>query len=48
MVETSELRLAECIKMIQTIPAKCLKPYRNPLENIQLRQNEKFTNIIAY
>ena len=34
MVETSELRLAECIKMIQTIPAKYLKPYRKSLENM--------------
>ena len=34
MVETSELRRAECIKMIQTIPAKYLKPYRKSLENM--------------
>ena len=34
MVETSELRRAECIKMIQTIPAKFLKPYRKSLENM--------------
>ena len=32
MVETSELRHAECIKMVQTIPAKNLKPYRKSLE----------------
>ena len=32
MVETSELRRAECIKMIQTIPAKYLKPYQKSLE----------------
>ena len=34
MVETSELRRAECIKMIQSIPAKYLKSYRKSLENI--------------
>ena len=34
MVETSELRRADCIKMIQTIPAKYLKPYRKSLENM--------------
>ena len=34
MVETSELRRAEFIKMIQTIPAKYLKPYRKTLENL--------------
>ena len=34
MVETSELRRAEGIKMIQTIPAKCLKPYQKSLENM--------------
>ena len=34
MVETSELRRAECIRMIQTIPAKYLKPYRKSLEKM--------------
>ena len=34
LVKTSELRRAECNKMIQTIPAKYLKPYRNSLENM--------------
>ena len=34
MVETSELRRAESIRMIQTIPAKYLKPYRKSLENM--------------
>ena len=34
MVETSELRRAECIRMIQTIQAKYLKPYRKSLENM--------------
>ena len=34
MVETSELRCAECIKMIQTIAANFLKPYRKSLENM--------------
>ena len=34
MVETSELRRAKCIKMIQAIPAKYLKPYRKFLENM--------------
>ena len=34
MVETSELRRAECITMIQTIPAKYLKPYRKSPENM--------------
>ena len=59
MVETSELRRAECIRMIQTIPAKYLKPYRKSLENmlssatqaccrVQPKQNENSANIIVY
>ena len=31
MFETSELRRAECIAMIQTNPAKHLKPYQKSL-----------------
>ena len=34
MVETSELRRAECVRMIQTIPAKYLKPYRKSPKNM--------------
>ena len=34
MVETSELRPVECNKLIQTIPAKYLKPYQKSLENL--------------
>ena len=34
MVETSELRRAECIKLTQTIPANYLKPYRKSPENM--------------
>ena len=34
MVETSEQRRAECIRMIQTIPAKYSKPYRKSVENM--------------
>ena len=40
MVETSELRRAECIKMFQTIPAKNLKPYRKSLGNMMAGATE--------
>ena len=33
MVETSELGRAECIRRIQTIPAKYLNPYRKSFRN---------------
>ena len=51
VVETSELRRAACIKMIQIIPANYLKPYQKSLEkNLpgQLKQNENFINILIY
>ena len=51
MVETYELRRAECIKKIQTIPAKYLKPYRKSLENMlsdATEAKENFTDIIVY
>ena len=51
MVETSELRPAECNKMIQTIPAKYLKPYRISQETFPAGTAETkpiFTNMIIY
>ena len=34
MVETFELRRAECIRMMQNIPAKYINPYRKSLEDM--------------
>ena len=48
MVETSELRRAECITMVRTIPAKDLKPYRKSLENLLAGATEAKRNFYKH
>ena len=48
LVETSELRRAERIRMIQTIPAKYSKTLSKMCCRVQPKQNGNSTNIIVY